>query len=30
MVVFKDGAEVDRIIAQTGKKVIEGLFKAVT
>ena len=30
MVVFKDGAEVDRIIAQTGKKAIEGLFKAVT
>jgi len=29
MVMFKDGAEVDRIIAQTGKNAIESLFQAV-
>lgn len=30
LIAFKDGAEVDRIVAQTGKDQIEALFQAVT
>jgi hypothetical protein len=30
LIMFNEGAEVDRVIAQTGKDQIEALFKAVT